>query len=325
MLSILVTYYNQEKYVERSLNSIFAQQLSEDFEVLVGDDGSQDGTCAVVLSFSEKYPEKIRLFVQPRDLNVKYSAIERASANRLNLLRNAKGDFVCFLDGDDEYCDFTWMQDSIDVLKQNKKLAGVAHNYCEKYKDGEVVTPVGIGQYEYITSKLYAEKLYTHTGTIVFRNSFNEEDYNKLIALKSFDDNDITFYFLNAGDLCCVPKVVYTYYQNRNSIWNSADDFERNLINAIDYEIVKKILHKHHIQLIHKYFGAVRCVAKNKSCLKEDYLQKYKTQCVKDGFIETMFNWNKVSSFRKISFYLSYSFCFFIFASKIVLRKVFKK
>ena len=37
MLSILVTYYNQEKFVKRSLDSIFNQRLTEDFEVLVGD------------------------------------------------------------------------------------------------------------------------------------------------------------------------------------------------------------------------------------------------------------------------------------------------
>ena len=96
MLSILVTYYNQQQYVSRSLDSIFAQNITEPFEVLVGDDGSQDDTVKIVKEYQERYPDIIKLFVMPRDLSVKYSAVERASANRLNLLQNCKGDYVCF-------------------------------------------------------------------------------------------------------------------------------------------------------------------------------------------------------------------------------------
>ncbi len=194
MISILVTYYNQEKYVSRSLESILAQKLTEDFEILVGDDGSQDNTCKIVQEYSEKYPGKIRLFIQPRDLNVKYSAVVRASYNRLNLLKNAKGDYVCFLDGDDEYCDFTWLQESVDILNSNKKLVGVAYNYKETYEDGKEIIPKGLEGQQYITAKLYCRDLYTPAGAVLFRRVFTERDYKKLIQLKAFDDHDITFY-----------------------------------------------------------------------------------------------------------------------------------
>mgnify|MGYP002624011227 CR=1 FL=1 len=297
MLSILVTYYNQEKYVSRSLDSIFAQQLVSDFEVLVGDDGSQDDTCSIVETYRKKYPDKIRLFVQPRDLSMSYNAVERASNNRLNLLKNAKGDYVCFLDGDDEYCDFFWLQESIDSLEKDISLVGVAHQYCEKFPDGKVITPAGIGSHEYITSKLYAEKLYTHAGTILFRNIFKESDYTLLKELGSFDDNDITFYFLNYGNLRCRHKTVYVYHQNTESIWNSASELERNLINAIDFEILKKISKYHH-QLFHRYFRSVLYVFRNKELLSNDLFLKYKNQ-LHDGTVSYFFRWHELGIFRK--------------------------
>ena len=43
-VSFLVTYYNQQDYVEESMNSILNIKKEFDWEILVGDDGSTDGT-----------------------------------------------------------------------------------------------------------------------------------------------------------------------------------------------------------------------------------------------------------------------------------------
>mgnify|MGYP000790527680 FL=1 len=43
-VSVLVTFYNQEDYVDEALQSVFDQKCDFDFEVLIGDDGSTDGT-----------------------------------------------------------------------------------------------------------------------------------------------------------------------------------------------------------------------------------------------------------------------------------------
>ena len=45
-VSVLVTFYNQEDYVDEALQSVFDQKCDFDFEVLIGDDGSTDGTMA---------------------------------------------------------------------------------------------------------------------------------------------------------------------------------------------------------------------------------------------------------------------------------------
>lgn len=299
MLSILITYYNQENFVSRSLDSVLNQKIDEPIEILIGDDGSQDNTCAIAREYQKKYPNKILLNIQPRDLSKKYNPVERASQNRIDLLNMAKGDYVCFLDGDDEYCDFTWLQESIDILKKDNTLVGVAHNYCEKFPDGKIITPAGIGQHAYITAKLYAKQLYTPAGTILFRNTFNKKDYNKLIKLKSFDDNDITFYYLNYGNLYCNNKVVYTYYQNDNSIWHSTNKLEKAVINAIDFEVLQKLLTKYHFQLLRKYYYAVKKVYDNKIELLDEKYDKYKHQCVNNGFIATILNWNKETIWRK--------------------------
>ena len=97
-VSFLVTYYNQEQYVRQSLDSILAIKMPCDWKILVGDDGSNDGTTAIVREYMERYPDRIFLYVMPRDPKKTYSSVVRASANRLNLLEKATGDFFCTLD-----------------------------------------------------------------------------------------------------------------------------------------------------------------------------------------------------------------------------------
>ena len=57
-VSVLVTFYNQEDYVDEALQSVFDQKCDFDFEVLIGDDGSTDGTMAKLQEWKQKYPEQ---------------------------------------------------------------------------------------------------------------------------------------------------------------------------------------------------------------------------------------------------------------------------
>ena len=85
-ISFLVTYYNQKEYVKQSIESILAIEKPCDWEILVGDDGSTDGTIQEVKRYIEEYPDRIKMYVMPRENGKNYDSVKRASANRLNIL-----------------------------------------------------------------------------------------------------------------------------------------------------------------------------------------------------------------------------------------------
>ena len=91
-VSILVTFYNQKQFVDECLTSL-VNIKDIDYEVLVGDDGSDDGTYEVIKKYELEYPNLIKLFKMPRNPKVKYDVVHRASMNRLNLLEHSNGDF----------------------------------------------------------------------------------------------------------------------------------------------------------------------------------------------------------------------------------------
>ena len=92
LLTYIVPVYNTAAYLPRCLQSIIDQPVAaDDCEVLVVDDGSTDGSRAVVERFARDYPQ-VRLLVQPN---------AGVSAARNLALDNARGQYVAFVDSDD--------------------------------------------------------------------------------------------------------------------------------------------------------------------------------------------------------------------------------
>ncbi len=88
--SVIIPVYNREKHIAQAIRSVLAQQY-ENFELLIVDDGSTDKTAAVVKAFTD--PRVKYLFQKNR---------ERAAARNTGI-KNSTGDYITFLDSDDEF------------------------------------------------------------------------------------------------------------------------------------------------------------------------------------------------------------------------------
>lgn len=87
--SIIIPAWNAQKTLRRTLISVL-QQTCEDYEVIVVNDGSTDGTAALLDEFS--YQHNIRVINQPN---------AGVSAARNRALKQSQGEFIIFLDADD--------------------------------------------------------------------------------------------------------------------------------------------------------------------------------------------------------------------------------
>ena len=66
-ISFLVTYYQQVVYVQESMESLLALKKPAEWEILIGDDGSTDGTVEAARAYADRDPAHIRLFVMDRE------------------------------------------------------------------------------------------------------------------------------------------------------------------------------------------------------------------------------------------------------------------
>jgi glycosyltransferase involved in cell wall biosynthesis len=103
-VSVCVVTYNQEKYITECLQSVVDQETDFDFEVLVADDCSTDGTGRIVQEFAEKYPDIVKPILHSKNIG--------AFHNYVSVHDAAIGKYIAHLDGDDY-----WLPGKLQIQK----------------------------------------------------------------------------------------------------------------------------------------------------------------------------------------------------------------
>lgn len=131
-LSIIIPLYNKEKYIERCIKSLLAQDISQnEYEILIVDDGSTDSGTLIVQKYAEEY-HNIRLIFQEN---------AGPSAARNNGIERIKGEYIYFLDADDYIADNV-LKTLLDLCEQNE-LEILEFNSRET-EEGQLAEPINL-------------------------------------------------------------------------------------------------------------------------------------------------------------------------------------
>jgi glycosyltransferase involved in cell wall biosynthesis len=117
-VSVIIPSYNREQVIERAVRSVMAQTCG-DIEIIVVDDGSTDGTSSLVAALAEQ-DQRIRYLQHHTNLG--------AQAARNTGIRAAQGEWIAFLDSDDE-----WLPQRLELELSLAHKRGVAVVYSECY------------------------------------------------------------------------------------------------------------------------------------------------------------------------------------------------
>lgn len=246
-ISVLVTFYNQERYVDDALESVFKQETSFPFQVIVGDDGSNDGTVEKIKEWQVKYPDRLRIVVQERDETKKELGIVRASRNRVCILELVDTPYFIFLDGDDYFTDKNKLQKQYDILEkpENSDCVGCGHNlrmFIESNPLKSIIMPGKLVRQGKYYPKKYWRNDYFHTDTILFRSKYIKElpiDLN--IVSNFFDDNFITFCFIKYGPLYFLRDCMADYRKKDDGLWDIGREDICCIWEFIEYDLECKM------------------------------------------------------------------------------------
>jgi len=176
-VSVCVVTYNHEKYIRQCLQSIVDQKTDFNFEVIVGDDCSKDGTRAILQEFAEKYPEVVKPIYHKKNLG--------GAHNYIAVHNQAIGEYIAHVDGDD-YCLPGKLQAQTDYLQQHPDCNIVWHrmivlyeNEMKMYEDN--FSAIGLTRNKYyiddiicnITIGLHSSKMYRKSCLIIPPDSVN--------------------------------------------------------------------------------------------------------------------------------------------------------
>lgn len=255
--SFLVTYYNQKDFVRQSLDSILAIEKPCDWEILVGDDGSDDGTTDVVKEYMRQYPENIFLYVMDREQGKKYEIVRRSSANRMNLLDHMTGDYFCFLDGDDRYCSTNFVVQALDIYRTQPEVSIVAFGYQTFTDRAGVLESYTLPAGPVNTETYLSTGMYTPGGACVMKNYMSTDYRQFLHRLGYYDDNNIVTANLTFGSMYAIDSIIYAYRQSEMSTIHSMNVAEVAVLNAQSYDVDVSLLPAQADALLLRYSTAL--------------------------------------------------------------------
>ena len=121
LVSVLVTPYNQKGYIRQTLDSILMQQCNFDFEVVIGEDCSTDGTREICVEYAKKYPEHIVLCLNEQNKGL--------INNYFDVFLKAKGKYMADCGGDDYWLSHNKLQEQVELLETHDQVSLVAGNW----------------------------------------------------------------------------------------------------------------------------------------------------------------------------------------------------
>lgn len=116
VISVIMGIYNCGDTLSEAIECIVNQTFSE-WELIMCDDGSNDDTYEIAISYKEKYPEKIIVLQNEKNRGLNYTLNK--------CLKQAKGKYIARMDGDDR-CDKERFAIEINVLEKEPEIAIVS-------------------------------------------------------------------------------------------------------------------------------------------------------------------------------------------------------
>lgn len=175
-VSVVMPIYNREELLDAAVSSVLHQDWA-DFELLLLDDGSSDGSWEKMQQYAKK-DKRIRLLRNKTNRGISFS--------RNRLLEAARGRYVAILDSDDTALPF-WLTKSLHVLRSDSTLKivyPVSFVFDENKPGWEAVMP------RFPVIDILSDNIFSNVGVVFERDFVMRHDIRYDEAIKASEDYD---------------------------------------------------------------------------------------------------------------------------------------
>ena len=268
-VSFIVVSYNEKEYINEAINSILDLNIDYDYEIIIGDDGSNDGSIDIIKDLQNKYNDKIKYFVMDRDEGL-------TSKNVIGAIRcsnvikkgidTATGDYILILSADDYYIDKNFVNTAIDCMDSHKEYVALIH-------DGYNLNKNKKNEYFDYPNSLFWSREYIHISNFFIRRT--TELKNNLLDYFC-DDTGMLYSILSTGEVKYTNKKVHEYRVNENGIMKSSDFNELMFMELMLYQdILNKNDKKLSLSSFRRFYTVFINLYHDKDKLNDEKYKKY--------------------------------------------------
>lgn len=214
-VSIAMITYNHEEFIAKAIDSILMQNTNFDYEIVIGEDCSTDNSRNIIVEYQKKYPDKIRLLLNEKNLG--------AFNNAKQTFESCKGRYVAVLEGDDYWVSPDKLQKQVDFLENHPECVICFHNATVIYQDGcrNPVICCSPTQKEISSgTDLLVLGNFMPTCTKMYRNVLLGEVPEWVSALK-MGDWPIDILIAQHGKLGYIDEIMSVYVVHGGGLWST--------------------------------------------------------------------------------------------------------
>lgn len=152
LVSVLMLTYNHRDFLAEAIEGVLAQRCTFPVELLIGDDGSTDGTRDVALAYQAGYPDIVRVVGAGPNIGM--------NANFRRLVSHVRGQYVAYCEGDDVWCFPGKLQAQVALFESDPGLGMVHTDWVRMSRRGGTWRLHPRSQLAGVPSSLLAGKLF---------------------------------------------------------------------------------------------------------------------------------------------------------------------
>lgn len=220
-LSVVCITYNHERYIRQCLDGFVMQKTDFEFEILVHDDASCDGTAAIIREYERKYPGVFRCVYE-----------KERQWGKKDILRDimfplVRGEYVALCEGDDYWTDPLKLQKQADFLDRNPKCSICFHPVLVMWENGEYADSVFpdeklLAKVGHLNFPALLKRNFIQTNSVVYRWRFKNESLSMIPRRIMPGDWFLHLLHAQCGEIGFLPEVMGVYRKHPGGVWNGA-------------------------------------------------------------------------------------------------------
>lgn len=186
-VDILMLTYNHEKFIDKAIKSILMQQTRFSYRVIIGEDCSTDSTRKIIMDYYLRYPDKFELYLWNTNVGME--------ENALKLMKECRGKYVAYLEGDDYWTDPLKLEKQISFLEEHEEYIGSVHNIRCVDENGKLLHKSELypvqEEHIYGIEQAARGQMASQTASLIYRNfhiRWKDKDWRLYAECKSNGD-----------------------------------------------------------------------------------------------------------------------------------------
>ena len=273
-VSACIITYDHENFIEACLNGAINQEINCDYEIVIGDDCSNDRTSEICENYSKKYPNLIKYFRRKKNLGM--------IGNWIETINDCSGKYIALCEGDDYWTDSSKLQKQFDILERNRDYSLCLGNLecvdeVKSRRYNRILTNVDL---DITTEDLLRNPFYGMTASGFMRSDFLKKELNSLTKWPLAGEVATWLIASKYGKIKVLKDVLGVYRINSGSIHLTSNYQNKDLINEKKFDFhleLEAYFEKGEIKelnliLFYLLFEKVRVIRKSNNFLKSIYL-----------------------------------------------------